>query len=461
MQSDLSLFAGRFHPLIVHLPIGILLLAVIFYFLSMSARFRGLKSVIPVLLLIGFGGAVISAVAGFLLAQGGGYNLKVLDRHKWVGITMIFVSGLLYLWYRRKNINERLTAAMMLLVLLLVSVTGHLGGTLTHGERYLFEYAPGFIKDRVITEVNIVKGFPADADSVLLYKHFVQPILDNKCISCHQEGNLSGGLNLTHLDSMRKGGETAEAVVGKKPLSSEIFKRVTLDPDDRKYMPPNGAQLSFVETLLLKEWIQQDLDTALSITDERLSDELMALITQYYQVDTRRKDFIEKLKMDSLSSETLDELRIQGFHVRTMLSNLLDVKVKDSLKSGQLDYLKQVSEHVVWLDLSGTGISSADIAQLAGFKNLTRLSLQGNMVESIAELADLDHLEVLNLHSTSISDPQLEILEQIKSLRKVYLWQTEVSEEAVVSLRQKRPDLEVNFGNELQIVVKEEEQSSE
>jgi uncharacterized membrane protein len=204
MQSDLSLFIGRFHPLIVHLPIGILLLAVIFYFLSITGKFQRLKSVIPALLLIGFAGAVASAVAGLLLADGGGYNLNVLDRHKWVGIIMIFVNGLLLFWYRRKNSDQRVTAAMMLFVLILVSVTGHLGGTLTHGERYLFEYAPGFIKDRVITEVDVGKGLPADSDSVLLYKHFIQPILDNKCISCHNDGNLSGGLNLTHLDSIKK-----------------------------------------------------------------------------------------------------------------------------------------------------------------------------------------------------------------------------------------------------------------
>jgi hypothetical protein len=226
-------------------------------------------------------------------------------------------------------------------------------------------------------------------------------------------------------------------------------------------MPPNGDQLSFVEIMLIKEWIQQDLDTALSITDQRLSDELRMLITQYYNVDTRRREFIEKLSMDVVSREELDNLGKHGFQVRIMLSNLLDVKAKDSLSTAQLDYLNGVGDHVVWLDLSGAGVVSSDLAHLSELKNLTRLFLQNNTIESIVDLSDLDHLEVLNLHSTAISDPELNILSEMKSLKKVYLWQTEVTEEAVAILRQKRPDLEVNFGNELQIAQKDKERSSE
>ena len=61
--------------------------------------------------------------------------------------------------------------------------------------------------------------------------------------------------------------------------------------------------------------------------------------------------------------------------------------------------------------------------------NLTRLSLQKNPLETNAlySLTNLNHLEVLNLHSTQVDNRIFDLLQSISSLKKVFLWDTKVS----------------------------------
>ena len=53
LLSDMALFFGRFHPLLVHLPIGILLLGVLLQGLAMNKRLRRLGEAVPAALFFG------------------------------------------------------------------------------------------------------------------------------------------------------------------------------------------------------------------------------------------------------------------------------------------------------------------------------------------------------------------------------------------------------------------------
>jgi uncharacterized membrane protein len=458
LQSDASLFIGRFHPLIVHLPIGFLLLAIVFYFISFSDRFSNLKNSIVYILLFGAISALMSVVVGLLLASKGGYNEEVLSWHKWLAIALVIISFSLWAWFIWGNRNTIITASLMSTVLLLITVTGHLGGTLTHGERYVFEYAPDFIRNQFLVNNGIViDELPQDSDSILLYNDLIRPVFDQKCISCHNNNNKSGGLNLIHLDSLLKGSDNGDVVISGNVLKSEIFKRVTMNPNDRKFMPPNGIPLSYTETLLIQEWINKGLDTTLVISDDNLSSEVKSRIQLSFGLDTRRKSFVEKLRLLPLEEEIIGELRNNGFAVKKISNdlNLIDVKSMDSITVEKLELLNTVKGHIVWLDLSGSAINDMLIEYLANFENLVRLDLHNNPITNVKSLTNLEHLEVLNLHSTKVKDDILPDIEKFKSLKSLYLWQTEVSEAAVDSLRTNLPDLEVNFGSRLIVKAKE------
>ena len=50
---SISEFIGHFHPLLVHLPIGILLMGILLLWLSYNEKFREFQRAVPVVLLCG------------------------------------------------------------------------------------------------------------------------------------------------------------------------------------------------------------------------------------------------------------------------------------------------------------------------------------------------------------------------------------------------------------------------
>ena len=71
---DITTFSGHLHPLIVHLPIGFILLAVVFNILSYRKKYESLKPAIPITLLMGFISAVLACIFGYVLSTSGDYD---------------------------------------------------------------------------------------------------------------------------------------------------------------------------------------------------------------------------------------------------------------------------------------------------------------------------------------------------------------------------------------------------
>ena len=136
MVLSITEFIGHLHPVMVHLPIGILLLACLFLWLSQKPKFAYLRPVISIILLLGFLCAIATCVTGYLLSLSGEDDEDLVSLHQWSGISVAFLSGLTYLLYRKNRLVKwRITVAVLLAILILM--TGHLGGSLTHGSDYL------------------------------------------------------------------------------------------------------------------------------------------------------------------------------------------------------------------------------------------------------------------------------------------------------------------------------------
>ena len=176
---------GKFHPLIVHLPIGILLLNAVFVFLSKTKRYESLSAAIPFTLLLGTMSATAACATGWFLSQSGEYNEGILANHKWLSIVL---TGTLWVLYLSKRYRE---IYIWLVVVASIVVTGHYGGTLTHGEGYLFAAQ----KTKNTEGVDSLKKLPADIQEALVYNDVIQPILKEKCLNCHNNTKQKGKLS--------------------------------------------------------------------------------------------------------------------------------------------------------------------------------------------------------------------------------------------------------------------------
>src|SRR6188472_1343128 len=94
---------GRFHPVLVHLPIGILLLAALFQLLALKPKYASLHPATGIALFWGMISAILSCISGYLLSQSGDYDDELLDTHTWFAIATASISLIAYLFNRWEN----------------------------------------------------------------------------------------------------------------------------------------------------------------------------------------------------------------------------------------------------------------------------------------------------------------------------------------------------------------------
>jgi FtsH-binding integral membrane protein len=118
------------------LPIGILLLALLLIWLSKKEKYKISQQVIKIVLLTGAISALLTCITGYTLSTLDAYKKPLIIWHTWTGISVVITSMLLYMKQARKEF-DLVYKMIMVLLLVLIVVTGHLGGTLTYGKGYL------------------------------------------------------------------------------------------------------------------------------------------------------------------------------------------------------------------------------------------------------------------------------------------------------------------------------------
>ncbi len=457
---DLGLFFGRFHPLVVHLPIGFLLLAALFEGASRFKQFNQLKAAVSWTLLLGALSAILSVVFGFLISGDRGYDDDVLSLHKWFGISVVILSlGLWVIEIGIWKVSAKIMGGIFIVLILFLSMTGHLGGTLTHGEGYLVEYAPGFIKKIAGSSGNELAPLdkvPKNPDSVVVFSDMVLPILETKCLPCHSETQAKGGLILTSYEKMMEGGDGDATISPGKPLGSELFRRITLPVSHKKFMPLKEEPLAFTEVNLIHWWIESGANPETRLSQSEIPDQLSGLLMRDHKIDVTPKPYYEQAKAAPLDDSKLQIIEsLNKFNIRKLSAknDFLDVSVSqdvDALTKQDVEQLLQLKENITWLDLKDK-LSDPSALEIVGqLEHLTRLNLSGNTIsdDQIASLSNLKFIESLNLVGTEITDTALDKLAMIASLKRLYVWQTGVTREASDQLA-KNKGIEVVIGYQL------------
>ena len=255
--SSITFFIGRFHPVIVHLPIGFILIAV---FLDWRKTDTKPSSAISYAWLLSAISSGLAALMGWFLANESSYDNWTLFAHRWLGIIIGLLS--LYAWYIRRD--QQPTAMMRritnIAAVVIIFITSHLGGNMTHGSDYLLVHAPTPIQ-KIFGYGEADKNYPqyTSPESVTVYADLIEPTLEQKCWSCHNPSNPNGGLILTTIEALNKGGDSGPAVIA-GDVNSELVKRVTLPPSSSKFMPSSGTVMTYQEIKLLEWWIAEGAD---------------------------------------------------------------------------------------------------------------------------------------------------------------------------------------------------------
>ena len=453
LDANIPLFFGRFHSLVVHLPIGFIILAAIFELISWKKKID-LDGAIAYGLLIGAVFGLIAIILGLMLASDGGYNEEALNIHKWTGISTSLIAFIAF--FLKSKVNQfdwakKAYQFTLVTALLMLSTAGHYGGNLTHGSTYLLEHAPNSI--RAIAGLKPPRERITSLDSALVYEDVVHQIFDTKCNVCHNNDKAKGELLLIDRESIMKGGENGPVIVSGDPSKSELYRRVTLDPNHDDFMPTEGrTPLAKEEIALLEWWIEQGAPFDKKVVDLTLSDRIKTYLKEVGI--GQEESFLASLKLPSISQETYDSISAKGFKIKTIANNStwLDVNYSsynlDPVNEKKLITLLEAKENITWLDLSGSHLDDKWFSHIGQLTNLTRLKVNQTMItsESIKHLESLKNLEYLNIYGNQISDEAIESILQLSKLKKLFIWQTNISEEGIARIKEATPELQVEIG---------------
>jgi hypothetical protein len=421
-------FIGRVHPLLLHIPIGLTVALLLFNSLKPKVEEQSFDLILDFLLLILAFTSVLSAFAGLVLSFENGYEAETIKNHKYTGIGLSLLVYLIYEFRERIFASKVFTNITLILTIIVVSIVGHLGGNITHGEDFLLGE-----KEAKTPETTFDK--------------FVYPILDQKCKSCHNDQKTKGHLNMSTIEKIKKGGKNGQLWVGNDTLNSHILKRAYLDLEDKKHMPPKGKpQLTAHELLILKKWIQEGAKY-----DQKLSD--LKPSSFFYTSASNQEVKVEAkvYNFSAASESSINELSTPFCTIKPIANNSPAVKVNFYVSSKfdpkTLSSLSKIGEQIVSLNLSKMPVIDENFGEISKFQNLEYLNLnQTNITgKGIEKLKNCKNLEVLAVANTKIGFENLLKIMDMPSLKEVYLWETKFTKVQYEQLKKSKKRIELGY----------------
>jgi uncharacterized membrane protein len=450
-------FIGHFHPVLVHLPIGILLLAILFEFLSRREKYKNLTSAVELSWLLGGVAAAFSCVTGYMLSLSGEYEGDTLTQHQYLGISVAVVSFLAF--YLKKKKHTKIYTATVIVTALGVMLTGHLGGTLTHGSDYLFNFKEKkeekrdpFPKESGFRSSTV---FLSNFETALAYQDVIQPILKEKCFACHNESKQKGKLRMDSPAFLLKGGENGAIFVNGKPDESEMIKRILLPLNHDDHMPPKEKpQITTKEFDLLKWWITQGADMHKAVKDLNPSPNIKALfgaaavasVANIVLKDMPDATVEAPSVFDIIALKKMNVVAIPIGNDKPFLSvNFIN---RPKITADILPHLKALSKNIAWIKLSDAVLNDTVFSFLKNCENLTKLSLNNTNIDdkNLSNLLIFKHLSSLSLVNTKVTSEGVLTLKALPQLQKLFLFQAGIKPEEYKNLMSQMPNILIDSG---------------
>lgn len=460
--EELMAFLGRFHSILVHLPIGILLIAFVMVFLELFTKENPYLLAIRLCLLLGSMAAMFAALSGFLLSRNGGYEIDVLNYHQWLGIAVALCSLLLCFLYREKSGTlqwarkiVRFRFWIFLVLVILLGVTGHYGGTLTHGKGYFLEAMPQAMKKTFgVEESSDELLIVANVQEAAVYDGIIQPILKQRCQSCHGDRKQEGGLALQTKESLLKGGENGKVLKEGNSKESELYARLILPEGHKKRMPPKGrTPISVDQIKLIAWWIDQGAGFDKKVNQLTQTKEIAAILKKLETGEQQASQILyaDFPKAPDLPKDKVDAWQAKGIKIIPVAkeNNLVLVNAINypQFNDKDIQELLAIKENIVQLKLGHTAITDQAFSTIKSMPVISRLHLENTKVSDngLSQLKGLQKLIYLNLVGTKVTAKGLSKLKDIPSLKNVYIYQT--GDRDSVTLKALHGKVRIDTGN--------------
>jgi uncharacterized membrane protein len=433
---------GKFHPLVVHLPIGILLLAFLFEVLSRTKPYRKLRFAVRPALGIGTFTALIAVVTGLYLADTGAYDERLLRGHKYLGIATAALSVLIYVHRRYaivpdKLARRRIRLAMFMALTLFIFLTGHFGGSLTHGEGYWF---PSSDEPNTVAYPVVIP----DPEHAVVFDDIIQPLLRQKCVACHGPSKQKGELRLDSWEAVMKGGKHGDLWKNSDAEHSLLFTRVALPVEDKEHMPPRErTQLSNVEVDVIRSWIAEGAMRPKRVNELVDKKPIASFIQSYSSSSVWDEPATDP---DESAIRMLREAGVKVLPLALQSKNLV-IRLAQ-LRDEEVTQIRRLAPNIVEIDLSGGTWNEGQLSFLPSLTRLKKLSLQRSVLanKDAEVIGGCASLEMLNVSQTNISDEGVLSWKGLTRLKRLYLFGTKVSSAGHRQLSS-LPALQIDTGN--------------
>jgi uncharacterized membrane protein len=438
---NVSELIGHLHPALVHLPIGILLIALLMQWLARKEKYKALKPAVPIVVLCGAVTALFSSITGYVLSTTDEYDKALLTFHMWMGFATTIVSFMLYA--KEKNpqfaVNKKLLSTGLLIF---VFVTGHLGGSLTHGSDYYTKPLADIFSHDTFSAMAI-RPIP-NVQEAVAYSDVVKPILQTKCYSCHGPTKQKGGLRMDDSLRLMKGGKDGVVIKPGKGDASEMIKRMLLPLDDDDHMPPKEkSQPSAEQIALIHWWIDNGADLSKKVKGLSQPDKIKPVLLALQKAPEvkHQPSDVPTLPVDKADDAILEKLKQNGIVVLPVAQNsnyLYANFVTDSAISDDvLKSLLQLKKQLIWLNVANTNANDVSLATIGHLDNLTRLHLENTFItdNGLQQVKNLSKLQYLNLAGTKITSQGVLQLKTLPRLQQLYLYQTRVGRNEFATIK--------------------------
>jgi uncharacterized membrane protein len=435
---------GRMHPLILHFPIALLLLALLMEFFRFGPEYRDLpfyRNFTRYLLLFSVLTALVAALMGLFLSLEEGYaGGEVLAWHKWSGSGLVFLASLMYALRNHPKYTEKTARIGAGLTAVALVMAGHFGATLTHGENFIL--GP-ILEARTIT---------VPFEEAEVFDHLILPVLEKKCNSCHNPSKSKGELVMTTGESLLRGGKSGVLFAAGNAEESLLLERIHLPESEEEHMPPKGKpQLTDSEKALLEYWVKANVPLSARVATLPPTDSLRMLAVGFLNPTPLEASY----DFPKADPATVGKLNNEYRSVVPLSkdSPALDVTLfgASHYTLASVEELLAVREQVVGLHMARMPVTDDALKLVGRFDNLSRLNLNFSEITGtgLGELAGLKQLRHLSLSGTTVDYSSIkELAEKISGLRTVTLWDTPLSFEELERLRKEYPGIDWVSGRE-------------